>query len=102
MSIREIKFEDITVIFHSRNATIPTIEMSEKKQLASAINIQDIFLKIINKTKIINNKTPKPKINISFFTKVIVSSAIIGIPPKYIFKFDLSLFSISCLISIIF
>ena len=46
--------------------------------------IQTIFLKTNHKVAIINNKTPMPKIKISFLINDIISSAIIGIPPKYI------------------
>ena len=38
ISIRAIKFEDITVTFHPTNPSKPTIMETEKKQLKSGIN----------------------------------------------------------------
>ena len=80
-----IKFEDITVTFHPSNPKSPIIIKTEKKQLFRGINIHNIFLKINQRVTTINKKTPAPKTIISFFIKVIMSSAIMGIPPKCIF-----------------
>ena len=43
------------------------------------------FLNTNHKVATINAKTPKPKTIISFLINVIMSSAIIGMPPKNIF-----------------
>ena len=80
-----IKFEEITVTFHPRIPSIPNITITEKTQLDIGIIIHINFLNTNHKVAIMNIKTPRPKTNISFFINVIMSSAIIGIPPKCIF-----------------
>ena len=77
-----MKFEDITVTFHPSRPNIPSITITEKKQLARGIIIQTNFLKINHNVAMIKKNTPIPKIIISFLIKDIISSAIIGIPPK--------------------
>ena len=77
-----IKFEDITVTFQPINPSIPVIMITENIQLDSGIITQTIFLKINHKVIIIKTSTPTPKIIMSFFMYDIISSAIIGIPPK--------------------
>ena len=81
-----MKFEEITVTFQPSNPNIPSITTTENIQLESGTMIQTIFLKTNHKVAIINNKTPMPKIKISFLINDIISSAIIGIPPKYILE----------------
>ena len=55
----------------------PTKNMALKKEQDSKITN---FLGYLS----LNNKTPKPKTTISLLIKVIISSAIMGIPPRYI------------------
>ena len=82
INIRAIKFDDITVTFHPKKPSRPVIIITAKKQLLKGIIIQIIFLKTNHKVTIIKIRTPIPKIIISFFIKDIISSAIIGIPPR--------------------
>ena len=55
---------------------------TEKKQLNKGTITQIKLLKINQRVAIIKRNTPNPKTIISFFIKVIMSSAIIGIPPR--------------------
>ena len=81
MSINAIKFEEMTVTFQPRIPSKPIIITTENRQLLIGTTIQINFLKTNHKVAIINNKTPKPKTTISLLMKVIISLAIIGIPP---------------------
>ena len=80
ISIRAIKFDEITVTFQSSKPRRPIIIITEKKQLLIGTMIQINFLKTNHKVATINKKTPKPKTIISLLINVIMSSAIIGIP----------------------
>ena len=80
ISISAIKLEDITVTFQSKAPKNPTIITMETKQLISGNATHLKSLKTVHSINIINAKTPKPKITISFFIKEIMSSAIMGIP----------------------
>ena len=82
MSINAIKFEEITVTFQPRIPSKPIIITTENRQLLIGMIIQINFLKTNHKVAIINNKTPQPKTIISLLMKVIISSAIIGTPPR--------------------
>ena len=82
LRIRAIKFEEMTVTFHPSNPSSPIIINTEKKQLFNGMIIHKIFLKINQSVATINKNTPAPKTIISFFINVIMSSTIIGIPPK--------------------
>ena len=82
MSIKAIKFEDITVTFHPTNPSKPTIIRTEKKQLKSGINTHSKFLKTNQSVQTIKRNTPAPNTIMSFLMKVIISSAIMGMPPK--------------------
>ena len=82
MSIRAMKFEDITVTFQPTNPSKPTIIRTEKKQLKSGINTHNSLLKTNQSVMTIKRNTPAPKTIMSFFIYVIISSAIMGIPPK--------------------
>ena len=82
MSINAIKFEEITVTFQPRIPSKPIIITTENKQLLIGTIIQIIFLKTNHKVVTMNKRTPKPKTTISLLMKVIMSSAIIGSPPK--------------------
>ena len=82
ISIKAIKFDDITVTFHPTKPKKPIIIKTEKKQLNKGIKTHNKFLKTNHRVKTMNKNTPPPKTTISFLTKVIISSAIIGIPPK--------------------
>ena len=84
ISINAIKFDEITVTFQPIKPSKPTIIITEKKQLEIGIIIQIQDLNTYQSVAIINKKTPTPKYIISFFIKLIISSAIIGIPPKNI------------------
>ena len=55
---------------------------TEKKQLLIGTIIQINFLKTNHNVKTINKKTPIPKTIISLLINVIISSAIMGIPPR--------------------
>ena len=77
-----MKFEDMTVTFQPRIPSKPIIMTTENKQLLIGTIIQINFLKTNHKVAIINKRTPKPKTTISLLMKVIMSSAIIGIPPR--------------------
>ena len=85
ISIKAIKFEEITVTFQPSKPSNPIIITTEKKQLLMGMMIQINFLKTNQRVAIMNAKTPNPKITISLLINVIISSAIIGIPPRYIF-----------------
>ena len=101
INIKAIKFDEITVTFQPNKPKSPVIINTEKKQLLRGRIIQIIFLKTNQSVAIINNKTPIPKTTISFLMKDIMSSAIMGMPPKKIFpisSYDL----ITSLISRIF
>ena len=80
ISISAIKLEEITVTFHCKAPKKPTIINMEEKQLINGKATHFKFLNTIHKINIINAKTPNPKMIISFLIKVIMSSAIIGIP----------------------
>ena len=82
MSINAIKFEEITVTFHTRIPSKPIIITTENRQLLIGTTIQINFLKTNHKVAIINKRTPKPKTTMSLLINVIMSSAIIGIPPR--------------------
>ena len=72
----------MTVTFQPSRPSKPVIIITEKRQLLIGTTIQINFLKTYHKVKTINIKTPKPNTIISLFIKVIMSSAIMGIPPK--------------------
>ena len=74
----------MTVTFHPNKPSKPVIIITEKKQLLIGTKIQINFLKTNHRVATINKKTPNPKTIISLLIKVIMSSAIIGIPPKCI------------------
>tara|TARA_B100000427_G_scaffold87421_1_gene71891 strand:+ start:477 stop:662 length:186 start_codon:yes stop_codon:yes gene_type:complete len=61
MSIKAIKFEDITVTFHPTKPSKPIIIKTEKKQLAMGMTIQIHDLNTYQRVAIINIKTPTPK-----------------------------------------
>ena len=80
-----MKFDEMTVTFHPNNPSKPVMIITEKKQLLMGTIIQISFLNTNHNVAIMNNKTPNQKTNISLLINVIISSAIIGIPPKFIF-----------------
>ena len=85
INIKAIKFDEITVTFQPSKPKRPIIITTEKKQLLIGTMIQINFLKTNHKVAIINSRTPKPNTMISLLINDIMSSAIIGIPPKKIF-----------------
>ena len=80
--MRAIKFDEITVTFHPINPNKPIIIITEVEQPNNGIITHLIFLKINQRVMIIKIKTPKPNTIMSLLIKLIMSSAIIGIPPK--------------------
>ena len=86
ISINAIKFEDITVTFQPISPSNPIIDITENIQLDKGIKIQTIFLNTNHNVAIIKARTPTPKIIISFLINDIISSAIMGIPPRYILE----------------
>ena len=82
ISIKAIKFDDITVTFQPTKPKKLIIIKTEKKQLNKGINTQIRFRKTNQRVKTIKRNTPRPNTIISFLIKVIISSAIIGIPPR--------------------
>ena len=82
INIRAIKFEEITVTFQPSNPNKPIIIITDVAQPINGIATHFKFLKISQRVKIIKIKTPIPKTTISLFIKLIISSAIIGIPPR--------------------
>ena len=67
ISIRAIKFEDITVTFHPTKPKSPIIIITEKKQLLIGTKIQINFLKTNQSVAIIKINTPSPNTMISLF-----------------------------------
>ena len=82
MSIKAIKFDEITVTFQPMKPSKPTMKITEVAQPSNGIITNLIFLKINQSVSIIKTKTPTPNTIISFLIKLIISLAIIGIPPK--------------------
>ena len=82
ISINAIKFEEMTVTFHPIIPNKPIIIITEVAHTNNGINTHLIFLNINQRVIIIKMNTPIPKTTISFLIKLIISSAIIGIPPK--------------------
>ena len=80
ISIKAIKLDEITVTFHPTVLRKPIINVIETAHVNKGKKTQLIFLNTNHNVNIINTKTPKPKTIISFLIKVIISSAIIGIP----------------------
>merc|ERR1711969_90564 len=78
ISIKAIKFEDITVTFQPINPSKPIIMRTEKKQLKSGIKTHRKFLKTNQSVQTIKRNTPAPNTIMSFLIKVIISSAIMG------------------------
>ena len=82
INIKAIKLDDITVTFHPKRPRSPVIIITEKKTTAYRYNYPYNLLKTYQRVATINKKTPSPKTIMSFLIKVIISSAIIGMPPK--------------------
>ena len=82
INISAMKLDEMTVTFQPTKPKKPIIIRTEKKQLRSGIKTQRKFLNTYQSVRTINKNTPAPKTTISFFIKVIISSAIIGIPPR--------------------
>ena len=82
VNIKAIKLDEITVTFPPNNPSSPVIIITAKKQLLRGTIIQSNFLKTNQRVATINKKTHAPNTVISFFINDIMSSAIIGIPPR--------------------
>ena len=82
INISAIKFDEITVTFHPNKPSKPIIMATEKKQHVKGMITHLKFLKISQRVKIIKRKTPTPKTVMSLLINDIISSAIIGIPPR--------------------
>ena len=67
ISIKAIKFEDMTVTFQPINPSKPIIMRTEKKQLKSGINTHNKLLNTNHNVHTIKIKTPAPNTIISFF-----------------------------------
>jgi hypothetical protein len=79
----------------------PIIIKIETAQFINGKITQLKFLNTNQSVKIINKNTPSPKTKISFLIKVIMSSAIIGIPLNLISALDLY-FSINSLMDLLY
>ena len=88
INIRAIKLDDITVTFQPNNPNNPVIITTEVAQPRSGITTHLILLNISQRVAIMNKKTPIPNTIMSFLMYDIMSSAIMGIPPKCIFAFS--------------
>ena len=62
MSIRAIKFEEITVTFHPIKPSKPIIIITDVEQPSKGIITHLTFLKMNQSVKIIKTKTPNPKL----------------------------------------
>ena len=82
INIKAMKFDEITVTFHPNNPNNPIIIITEKKQLLIGTIIQINLRNTNQRVAMINSRTPIPKTMISLLMNVIISSAIIGIPPR--------------------
>ena len=65
ISIKAIKFDEITVTFHPINPNKPIIMITDVAQPNKGIATHLKFLKIIQRVKMIKIKTPIPKTIIS-------------------------------------
>ena len=95
ISIRAKKFEEITVIFQPISPRNPIIRSPENKQFTSGRIIQRSCLKSIVRTITKKRNTPKPKTIRSLLMKPIISSTIIGSPPRNKEPSDLKLLMVS-------
>ena len=82
INIKAMKLDEITVTFQPSNPSNPLMITTAKKQLLSGTIIQSNFLNTNQRVATINKKTPVPNTVISFLINDIMSSAIIGIPPR--------------------
>ena len=71
-----------TVTFQPIKPSSPIMIITEGAQPNNGIITHLRFLNINQSVKIIKMKTPIPKTMISLFMKLIISSAIIGMPPR--------------------
>ena len=84
ISIREMKFDDMTVTRQSIKPRKPTITRAEMVQHDKGRIIQRSFLKKKKRAKIKKHKTQKPNTTRSCSIKLIMSATIMGTPPKNI------------------
>ena len=82
ISIRAKKFDEIMVIFQPIKPRNPIIRRPENRQFTSGKIIQRSSRKSIVKTITKKRKTPKPKTIRSLLMKPIISSTIMGNPPR--------------------
>ena len=82
ISINAIKFDEITVTFQPINPNRPIMIITEVAHPNNGIITHFKFLKINQRVSTMKIKTPIPKTIISLLIKLIISLAIIGIPPK--------------------
>ena len=82
INIKAMKFDEITVTFQPIKPKKPIIIITDVAQPSKGMITHLIFLKINQRVKIMNKNTPTPNTIISFLIKLIMSLAIIGIPPK--------------------
>ena len=82
ISIKAIKFDEMTVTFQPIRPKRPIMIITDVKQPNNGITTHLTFLKINHSVTIMKINTPIPKTIISLFMKLIMSSAIIGMPPR--------------------
>ncbi len=102
ISIRDVKFDEMTVTRQSIKPRKPTITRAEIVQHDRGRITQRSFLKKNVRAKIKKHKIPKPKKTRSSSIKLIMSATIIGTPPKNISALSLCLSIISRTASIVF
>ncbi len=66
ISIRAMKFDDITVTFQPTSPNKPTIIKTEKKQLKRGMNTHNKLLKTNQSVQTIKRNTPVPNTIMSF------------------------------------
>ena len=82
MSISEMKLDEITVTGQPIRPSSPIMITTAKPQLHRGSRTKRACLKMIDNMITRKANTPAPNTTRSFLMKVIISSAIIGMPPR--------------------
>ena len=82
ISVRAMKFDEMTVRCQPTCPSRPRISVVQKPQVMTGVSTQRSSRNIYPSMPIASTSAPMPKITISLRTKVIMSSAIIEIPPR--------------------
>ena len=82
MSIREMKLDDITVTGQPMRPSNPIMITTANTQLHRGSRTKRACLKMIDNMITRKANTPAPNTTRSFLMNVIMSSAIMGIPPR--------------------